>query len=89
MVSTIDDRPQRKMMILIMLMVSLPIGLGVYLWMPKEYQVVSLLSYEQQKISPNKMSPDVVSKIRDIVCTIKQIVTSRTNLEKLIVELKL
>lgn len=85
----LDLFSRRKMMILIMLMVSLPIGLGVYLWMPKEYQVVSLLSYEQQKISPNKMSPDVISKIRDIVSTITQIVTSRTNLEKLIVELKL
>ncbi len=57
--------------------------------MPKEYQVESLLSYEQQKISPNKMSPDVISKIRDIVSTLTQIVTSRTNLEKLIVDLKL
>ena len=85
----IDLFSRRKILILVLLMVSLPIGLGVYLWMPKEYQVVSLLSYEQQKINPNKMSPDVISKIRDIVSTLTQIVTSRTNLEKLILELKL
>lgn len=72
-----------------MLMISLPVGLGVYLRTPKVYQAVSLLSYQQQKISPNKMSPDVVSRIRDIVTTLTQIVTSRTNLEKLIVDLKL
>lgn len=80
---------RRKWFIIVMLMISLPIGLGVYLRTPKVYQAVSLLSYQEQKISPNKMSPDVASKIRDIVSTLTQIVTSRTNLEKLILDLKL
>lgn len=80
---------RRKWFIMIVLMISLPIGLGVYLVTPKEYQAVSLLSYEQQKINPNKMSPDVVTRIRDIVSTLTQIVTSRTNLEKLILDLDL
>ena len=75
---------RRILFITILFVVSLLIGLGVYLRMPKVYQAVSLLSYEQQKISPNKMSPDMVSRIRDVVSSLTQIVTSRTNLEKLI-----
>ena len=85
----LDLFSRKKTLILVVLMVSLPTGLGVYLSMPKEYQVFSLLSYEQQKISPNKLSPEVSSKIRDIVSTLTQLITSRTNLERLILELKL
>ena len=80
---------RRKVFIIAMLLLSLPGGLGVYLATPKVYQATSLLSYEQQKISANKMSADVSSRIRDIVSTLTQIVTSRTNLEKLIVDLNL
>lgn len=80
---------RHKWMIITILLISLPIGLGVYLLTPKVYQAVSLLSYQQQKINPNKLSPDVAEKIRDIVSTLTQIVTSRTNLEKLILELNL
>lgn len=65
-------------------LLSLPIGLGVYLKTPKVYQATSLLSYQQQKISPNKMSPDMEAAIRDVVSTLTQIVTSRTNLENII-----
>ncbi len=85
----IDLLFRRKMLIVTLFLLSLPVGLGCYLVMPKEYRTTSLLSYEQQKISPNKMSPDVASRIRDIVSTLTQIVTSRTNLEKLIVDLNL
>ncbi|GEM_PF-317545 len=85
----IDLLLRRKVFIIAMLLLSLPVGLGVYLVTPKVYQATSLLSYEQQKISPNKMSADVASRIRDIVSTLTQIVTSRTNLEKLIVDLNL
>lgn len=80
---------RRKVFIIAMLLLSLPGGLGVYLATPKVYQATSLLSYEQQKISANKMSADVSSTIRDIVSTLTQIVTSRTNLEKVIVDLNL
>ena len=76
---------RKKFLILFFFLVSLPVGLGSYLTMPKVYQASSLLSYQQQKISPNKLSPDVESRIRDIVSTLRQIVTSRTNLEKMIV----
>lgn len=66
------------------ILLSLPIGLAVYLQTPKIYQATSLLSYQQQKVSPNKMSPDMEAAIRDVVSTLTQIVTSRTNLENTI-----
>jgi len=80
---------RRKIFIIVLLLLSLPIGLGVYLRTPKVYESSSLLSYQQQKISPNKLAPDFQSNIRDIVNTLTQIVTSRTNLEKIINELDL
>lgn len=85
----VDLFSRRKVFILVMLLLSLPVGLGVYLITPRVYQATSLLSYEQQKISANKMSTDVSVRIRDIVSTLTQIVTSRTNLEKLIIGLDL
>ncbi len=72
-----------------LLLLSLPAGLALYLKQPKIYQATSLLSYQQQRINPNKMSPDVQARIKDIVSTLTQIVTSRTNLENLIVSFKL
>lgn len=75
---------RRKIFIFAVLLLSLPIGLGIYLITPKEYISTSLISYQRQGISPNKMSPDLQLKIRDIVNTLTQIVTSRTNLEKII-----
>jgi polysaccharide chain length determinant protein (PEP-CTERM system associated) len=80
---------RRKLFIITLVLVSLPIGLGFYLNTPKVYQAVSLLSYQQQKINPNAMSPDVKSNIYDIVNTLSQIVTSRTNLENIIKDLNL
>jgi polysaccharide chain length determinant protein (PEP-CTERM system associated) len=80
---------RRKIFIVVLLLFSLPVGLGLYLRTPKVYESSSLLSYQQQKISPNSMSPDVQSQIRDIVGTLSQIVTSRNNLEKIIKDLDL
>ena len=80
---------RRKIFIITILLLSLPIGLGVYLRTPKVYQSSSLLSYQSQSISPNKQSPDIKLRVRDIVSTLSQIVTSRTNLEKLIIDLDL
>ena len=80
---------RRKIFIIIVLLLSLPIGLGIYLTTPKEYQSSCLLSYQQQKINPNELSPDVKSTVVDIVNTLSQIVISRTNLEKIILELDL
>ncbi len=80
---------RRKVFIFIVLLLSLPIGLKIYLTTPKEYQSSCLLSYQQQKINPNKLSPDSESSVRDIVNTLSQVVISRTNLEKIILELDL
>ena len=80
---------RRKFFIITLLLLSLPVGLGVYLYTPKVYQATSLLSYQKQKISPNDMSPDLASRISDIVSTLTQIVISRTNLEQTISSLGL
>jgi polysaccharide chain length determinant protein (PEP-CTERM system associated) len=71
------------------ILISLPSGLLVYLNTQKVYQASSLLSYQQQKVSPNKMSPDMEAAIRDVVSSLTQIVTSRSNLEELITTLDL
>jgi polysaccharide chain length determinant protein (PEP-CTERM system associated) len=80
---------RRKILILTLILLSLPIGLGVYLNTPKEYQSTCMLSYQRQGISPNKLSPDMESDTRVIVNTLSQIVESRTNLEQIITELDL
>ena len=80
---------RRKIFIFAVLLLSLPIGLGIYLTTPKEYQASSLLSYQRQGISPNKLSPDLESKLSNIINTLSQVVTSRTNLEKIINDLDL
>lgn len=78
-----------KLLLIILLLISLPVGLVYYVKTPKVYMASSLLSYQQQSVSPNTMSPDVKSRIQDIVSTLTQIVTSRTNLENLITSLNL
>ena len=80
---------RRKIFIFAVFLLGLPIGLGVYLTTPKEYQSTSLLSYQRQGISPNKLSPDLQTNIRDVLNTLSQIVTSRTNLEKIINDMDL
>lgn len=80
----IDLFYRRKIVIIFLFLLSLPIGLGIYLSNPKVYQATSLLSYQRQTISSGKMTRDDTARIRDIVSTITQIVTSRTNLEELI-----
>ncbi len=66
------------------------LGLGAYLYMPKVYQATSLLSYQQQRVNPNEMSPDIEARrVDDMVSTLSQIITSRTNLEKLVISQKL
>lgn len=81
----IDLFLRRKFIIISLALLGVTTGLAVYLLQPKVYQSTALLSYQQQKINPAaKMSPDVQQQIRDIVSTISQIITSRTNLEKII-----
>jgi len=61
----------------------------VYLVTPKIYQATALLSYQEQTIGTSQISPEVVNKLRDLTSTLMQIVTSRTSLEKIIVDLDL
>jgi len=80
-----------KSFIVAAILISLPVGLAVYLKTPKVYQSTSLLSYQQQSVNPSqsKMSPDMASAISDVVSTLTQMVTSRTNLENVITTLDL
>lgn len=80
---------RKKILIISLVLLSLPVGLAVYLQSPKLYMSSCLLSYQQQKISPNKLSPDLEGRTYDIVNTLSKIVTSRTNLESLIKNLDL
>ena len=65
------------------------LGLAFYLRQPKIYTSSSLLSYQQQRVNPSTMSPDDELRIRDIVSTLTQIVTSRTSLEQIITDLRI
>lgn len=78
-----------RVMIVLLVLIALPSALVYYIVAPKVYEASSLLSYEQQSVNPNKMSPDLTARIQDTVSTLTQIVTSRTNLEELIVSLDL
>lgn len=81
----IDTTLRRKVLIITCLLLAITLGLLRYITQTKTYQGVALLTYQQQKINPTQMSPDEQSKIKDIVSTLSEIVTSRTSLEKLII----
>ena len=69
---------RRRVIIGVCFLLGVSAGLAFYLLQPKTYQSSALLSYEQQKVSPNRMSPEDQKKIQNIVSTLTQIVTSRT-----------
>ncbi len=73
-----------KKTIVACLLVALAGGLAFYAITPKVYQATALLVYQRQKINPAKMSPDVVSRTKEIVSTLQEQVLSRTNLEAII-----
>jgi polysaccharide biosynthesis transport protein len=80
---------RRKALICLAVLFTLAGGLGVYLKQPKLYEASALLSYQQQRVNPTAMSPDTQANIRDIVSTLTQLVTSRNNLEQIILREKL
>lgn len=80
----IDSALRRKALIICCILLGLTLGLTAYLFQPKTYEGTALLSYQQQSINPNQMSPDDQEHLQDIVSTLTEIVTSRTNLEKII-----
>jgi polysaccharide chain length determinant protein (PEP-CTERM system associated) len=85
----IDIIYRRKALIFTTLLLSIAIGLIVTVTAPKRYLASALLSYQEQKVNPAKLSPDVQEKIREMVSTLSQIVTSRTNLENVIKQFNL
>ncbi len=85
----VDIIDRKKKFIITCILVAATIGLLFYLKQPKLYQSTTLLSYQQQEVLPDKMSPGTEAKINDIVSTVSQLVTSRTSLEKIINDEKL
>jgi polysaccharide chain length determinant protein (PEP-CTERM system associated) len=85
----IDIILRGKVSIVAFMLLGVATGLILNVIMPKQYRAMALLSYQEQKVNPNKMSPDVQTKIREMVSTLTQLVTSRTNLEKVIKEFNL
>ena len=75
---------RRKALIVAFLLLGVAGGLTVTVITPKVYRATALLSYQEQRINPAKMSPDVKGTILNMVSTLSQIVTSRTNLENVI-----
>ncbi len=85
----IDDLLCRKALVVSCILFATTIGVILYLMQPKTYKSTALLNYQQQKVNPAKMSPDEGAYIKDIVSTLSDIVTSRTILEKIIIQASL
>ncbi|MCL1985340.1 MAG: Wzz/FepE/Etk N-terminal domain-containing protein [Betaproteobacteria bacterium] len=67
------------------LLLGITIGLVYYVIVPKIYQSTAVLSYEQQQISPGKMDPEQGRiRLQESLATLRELVTSRNNLEKVI-----
>ncbi len=79
----------RKTLIVTFVFIALLGGLAIYYKTPKVYQATSLLIYEKQAVNPSKMSPDIKDRVREIVSTLMQQVTSRSSLEKIIKDFNL
>ncbi len=75
---------RRKELIVICLMISFLAGIAVYLEMPKKYKATALIIYRQQTINPSKPSRNSKIQTDEMVSTLGQQVTSRSNLETII-----
>lgn len=85
----VDIAVRRRALIATFILLGVAAGLAYYLYQPKVYEATALLSYQQQAINPARMSPDEQARIRDIVSTLTQIVTSNSSLERIIDEMGL
>ncbi|WP_306547506.1 Wzz/FepE/Etk N-terminal domain-containing protein [Desulfobulbus sp.] len=80
----------RWRLISVSLLLGVTLGLGYYFHVPKIYQSSTLLSYESRQINPAKMDPEEGKvKLDETLATLKQLVTSRDNLEKVITQFSL
>jgi uncharacterized protein involved in exopolysaccharide biosynthesis len=84
-----DMAMRRIWWIIIPLLLSILIGLGLYLKLPKIYRASTLILIQAQKVPQEYVREIVTSDIEDRVRTITQQVTSRTNLENIIREFNL
>lgn len=80
---------RKKKLIMASFLIVVTAVLAWYLKTPKVYQATSLIMYQQQKVSPSKMSPDEMKRIGEMVSTVSQQVTSRTSLEAIIKQFNL
>jgi len=80
----------RWRLLAVSLLVAITAGLAYYLYVPKIYQSTSLLSFEQRQINPSKMAPeDSKIKLEETLATLKEMVISRSSLEKVITQFSL
>ena len=71
-------------------MIAATAGLFYYSSLPKKYQSTALLSYEGQQINPARMDPEQGRRgLREALPTLQELVTSRTSLEKVIIQFSL
>ena len=80
---------RKQKLILFCCLLAAAVGLGAYLRMPKIYKATSMLIYQTQSINPSRRALDVQSRLRDMVSTVSQQVTSRSSLEEIIMDLNL
>ncbi len=85
----VDPILRRKRLILSCFILSLVVGIGYYLRIPKAYKSTCIIMYQQQKINPTKMSPDVEKRTGEMINTVSQQVTSRSSLEEIILKFNL
>lgn len=80
----------RWLLISVCLLLGITLGLGYYIYVPKTYQSMALLSYESQQIGPGKMDPEQGRlRLQDSLATLRELVTSRNSLEKVIQQFSL
>jgi polysaccharide chain length determinant protein (PEP-CTERM system associated) len=80
---------RRMWWIIIPFLVSILIGIGLGLKMPKVYRASTLILIERQRVPAGYVRQIVSTDLGDRLRTITQQVTSRTNLEKIINEFNL
>jgi len=80
---------RRRWWIIIPFLLSILIGIGVSIKLPKVYQASTLILVQPQKVPASYVREIVSVDIGDRLRTITQQVTSRTNLEKIIKEFSL
>ena len=84
-----DIAIRRMWWVIIPLLLSILVGLGLYLKLPKLYRASTLILVQPQKVPESYVQEIVSFDIEDRIRTITQQITSRSNLEKIIREFNL